>query len=94
MRARVGRGDAVAFTRRLETARREGREGREEESGNQPDAAEAIMVITREHVHYDAVVSTREARLGAARFRLEPLLPLAYFASRSVRQNDKSTIHR
>lgn len=48
---------------------------------NQPGAAGAIMVITREHVHYGAAVSTGEARLGAARFRLGPLLPLAYFAS-------------
>lgn len=44
------------------------------------------MVITREHVHYGAAVSTREARLGAARFCLGPLLPLAYFASPSVRE--------
>lgn len=43
------------------------------------------MVIIREHVHYEAV-STRKARLGAVRFRLGPLLPLAYFASPSVRE--------
>lgn len=43
------------------------------------------MVITRE-LHYDEAVSTRKARLGAVRFRLGPLLPLAYFASPSVRE--------
>lgn len=77
MRARV---DGLTVRgRALETARR-GREG----GRNQPGVAGAIMVITREHVHYGAAVSTREACLGAARFRLGSLLPLAYFASPSV----------
>lgn len=89
MRARVGRGDAVAASIRNSAAGgvRGGRR-------NQPGTAGAIMVITREHVHYGAAVSTREARLGAARFRLGPLLPLAYFAPRSLHQNDKSSIHQ
>lgn len=51
------------------------------------------MVIIREHVHYDEAVSTRKARLGAVRFRLGPLLPLAYFASPSVRETINRALH-
>lgn len=51
------------------------------------------MVIIREHVHYDEAVSTRKACLGAVRFRLGPLLPLAYFASPSVRETINRALH-
>jgi len=69
-----------------ESARNGGAGGGNKGGRNQPGAARAIMVITREHVHYDAAVSTLEERLGAARFRLGPLLPLAYFVSPSIRE--------
>lgn len=65
------------------TGEQKGVRGRSE---SQPGVAGAIMVITREHVHYGAAVSTREPRLGAARFRLGPLLSLAYFASPSAHE--------
>lgn len=76
--ARARRG----WRRALETAGRERCEGKRKQAG----VAGAIMVITREHVHYGAAVSILEACLGAARFRLGPLLPLVYFASPLVRE--------